>query len=86
MDRVLELNDGTTLKDSYAIAASGKLWIYVHNQAVSMADLFALLNDPGKTEKITGREYGVETEWTGYTKLFCVRKEDGGFLSAGLNP
>lgn len=82
MDQVLTLNDGTALGGSYAIENDGKLWVYVHTE-IRFAELFALLNDPEKTKKITGNQGGNKTTWRGYKELFCIRKEDG-FFSAGL--
>lgn len=83
MDRMLKLNDGSILENSYAIEASGRLWIYVYGET-GMVELFRLLSNPGKTQKITGNQYGAETVWTGYTDLFYIRSEDDGSFSAGL--
>lgn len=83
MDQKLELNDGTELVDSYAIEAGGVLWVYCY-AGISFGDLFALLNDPEKTGTITMTRAGTETEFNGYDELFCIRKEDVNFISAGI--
>ena len=83
MDQKLTLNDGTELENSYAIEAGGVLWVYCY-AAITFGDLFALLNDPEKTDAITMTRAGTETEFDGYRELFCIRKEDVGFISAGI--
>lgn len=83
MNQKLILSDGTELANSYAVQAGGNLWVYVYAQ-ISFAALFGLLNDPAKTDAITLSQGGTETEFDGYDELFCIRKEDGGFISAGL--
>lgn len=83
MDQLLILNDGTRLFPAHAILASGTLWIYLDGQ-ITMAEAFELLNDPEKTVKITADEFGSVTEYTGYTDLFCIRREDYGQVNAGL--
>lgn len=83
MNQKLILSDGTELANSYAVQAGGNLWVYVYAQ-ISFAALFGLLNDPEKTGAITLSQGGTETEFDGYDELFCIRKEDGGFISAGL--
>ena len=45
---------------------------------------FALLNDPEKAKKITMDRGGERTVFRGFKELFCIRKEDGNFISAGL--
>ena len=83
MDRKLTLNDGTELANSYVLRSGNILWVYVYAQ-IGFAELFGLLNDPEKTARIRMETGGDETEHAGYTELFCIRKEDGGFISAGL--
>lgn len=83
MDMTLELNDGTMLDGSYAIKSGGVLWVYVYAE-IGFVELFQLLNDPEKTGTITARQGGVTNEYQGFMELFCIRKEDGGFISAGL--
>ena len=83
MDQKLTLNDGTELGSSYAIENGGVLWVYCYAN-ISFGDLFELLNDPAKTGKITMTQAGTETEFNGYDELFCIRKEDVNFISAGI--
>ena len=83
MNQKLILSDGTELENSYAVNVGGNLWVYVYAQ-ISFTALFSLLNDPEKTGVITLSQGGAETEFNGYDELFCIRKEDGGFISAGL--
>lgn len=83
MDRQLTLNDGTVLEDSYVAQAGSTLWVYVYAE-ITLAALFALLNDPEKAKKITMEQMGQKVTFRGYKELFCIRKEEGGFISAGL--
>ena len=83
MNQKLTLNDGTVLENSYAFQDGSNLWVYVY-AAISFGELFALLNDPEKVKKITAERDGAESVFRGYKELFCIRKENGGFISAGL--
>lgn len=83
MDSQLTLNDGTVLKDSYVIQSGNTLYLYCYAE-IAFGDLFAVLNDPEKAKKITMQQSGEKTVFRGYKELFCVRKEDGNFISAGL--
>ena len=77
----LQLNDGTVLADSYAIC-SGRLFFYL--SGVTMAEAFALMNDPEKTCVIISRRYGTEQEFDGYTDLVNLTKEDDGRITGSL--
>jgi len=81
--RRLILNDGTELQDSYVISSGSVLWVYVYAR-IGFAELFDLLNDRRKTARVTLDQEGTMAYFDGYTDLFCIRKEDGGFISAGL--
>lgn len=83
MEQKLTLNDGTDLLGSYAIQTGAILWLYVYSE-ISFGDLFALLNDPETVKKVQMTLNGEKTTFRGYKELFCIRKEDGGFISAGL--
>ncbi len=83
MEQKLTLNDGTELAGSYAIQSGERLFVYVYAE-IGFGELFALLNDPEKTEQITVKQFGEETVHRGYRELYCIRKEDGGWISAGL--
>ena len=84
MEAILILNNGARLFPAHAIEAGGILWVYIDNPDATLADVFDLLVDPEKTSRIVANEYGVISEFTGYTDLFCIRKEDYGQVSAGL--
>ena len=83
MAQMLILNDGTILDPAHAILASGVLWVYLDGN-LTLEDAFVLLIDPDKTAKITSQEFGIVTEYEGYTDLFCIRREDNGQVNAGL--
>lgn len=83
MEQSLILNDGTVFDGSYAIQSGDRLWVYVYAD-ITMADLFALLNDPEKTKIIMVKRFGDNLSFCEYKTLFCIRIEDEGFISAGL--
>ena len=83
MDTKLTLSNGTELQGSYAIQIGNTLWVYCYAE-IGFGQLFALLNDPEKVAAITMTQAGTETDFDGFTELFCIRKEDAGFISAGL--
>ena len=82
MDQTLQIGNAV-LAGSYAFTSGDVLWVYVYAE-ISLADLFALLNEPENTQEITASRFGETTVFSGYTELFCIRKEEEGFLSAGL--
>lgn len=82
MDQTLQIGNAV-LVGSYAFLSGDVLWVYVYAE-ISLADLFAMLNEPENTQEIRASRFGEETVFTGYTELFCIRKEEEGFLSAGL--
>ena len=83
MDGKLTLSDGTELEYSTVTQAGRILWVYCYAR-ISFGDLFALLNDPEKVAEISMSQGSQVTWYDGFTELFCIRKEDAGFLSAGL--
>ena len=81
--RQITLNDGTVLQDSYVIQDGNILWVYIY-AAISFEDAFLLLCNPDNVKKVTLEQFGEKTVFKGFTELFCIRKEDGGFISAGV--
>ena len=79
----LILNDGTELDNSYVIQVGARLWVYIYG-SITFQRVFELLNDPTKTTSIICDQYGKRNTYDGFTDLFCMRKEDGGWISAGL--
>ena len=56
----------------------------MYDQNVSFQDFFLTLNDPNATGTITQINNGSEVDYTGFTELFVVRKEDDNYMTAGL--
>ena len=79
----ITLNDGTVLENSHVLLSRNVLWFYLNG--VSFEDAFALMSDVDKTIRIVASSYGSETEYTAYTDLFCLRREDDGMITGGLN-
>lgn len=83
MNEQLTLNDGTVIAPAHAIEADGTLWVYIDG-GMTLAEVFGLLCDPLKTERITADRYGDITVHEGFTDLFCITREDDGQVNAGL--
>lgn len=84
MNQFLILNDGTRLLEAHAILSGGTLWVYLDG-GLTLTQAFNLLSDQEKTRHITANEFGVISEFNGFTDLFCIRREDNGQVNAGLN-
>ena len=80
--QTMELNDGTLLENSYAIQNGNVMWFYISGK--TLVEAFALMNDPAKTATVTVDRYGAVTEISGYTDLFCIRRESDGMITGGL--
>lgn len=77
----LTLNDGTVL-NGHLIETDGRLFLYVYD--LSMAEVFTLLIQPAKTEKIIANRNKQEQVVMGYRKLVSVSDEGGGMISGAL--
>lgn len=84
MEQILILSDGTVLAPAHAILAGSVLYVYIDAGGMTLAEAFALLNDPEKTGTIVANEYGEITTYEGYTDLYCITREDDGRVNAGL--
>ena len=82
MDRKLKLNDGTILEDSYVLQAGDTLWWYIYCE-ITFENAFALLSNSELVKKVIATQYGEETTYRGFKELFVIRKEDGGYITAG---
>lgn len=80
MDEKLILNDGTELT-GHMIETDSRLFVYLYE--ITMADAFALLNDPEKTKVIKGERYGEKQTVRGYKHLCSVSEEMGGQMISG---
>lgn len=79
----LTFNDGTVLEYSNAHLSDGRLFIYIQN-GMSMQEVFSLLIDPEKTEKIISNGPGKEKTYEGYTRLMTVNDEGNDLITAML--
>lgn len=81
----LTLNDGTILQNSSALVSSGSLFVYVQQTAITLADVFNLLIEPTKTERIIYTQVnGEEITFLQYEKLIAIRDEGNGLITAVL--
>ena len=80
----LTFNDGTVLENTTAIQDGDSLYLYMNDDNVTMHDAFLLLEDAEKTQTIVGHQYGIDTEYVGYTDLTSIRKERRIKFSAAL--
>ena len=74
MNEKLTLADGTEIAGAHVMEDGAALWFYVLD-GMTMAEVFALVNDPEKTGRITARRFGEETVYSGYTDLRSIRKD-----------
>ena len=77
----ITMKDGTEIQGGYVIPGNGRLWFYVNN-GMTMAEVFALFNNPEKTDRISCSR-NTEEVFEGYTDLFTVQKT-GSMISGGL--
>lgn len=91
MERAIRLNrklilEGTVLENSYVnLSSNGRnLFVYIYDKNVTFADAFNLLNNPAKTSTIISEQSGDWTTYNGFVELVSIRKEDSGFIAAGL--
>ena len=82
MDEMIKLLDGTEILSAHVLESDGALWFYVQN-GMTMAEVFAVMNDPAKTGSITALRFHETTVYSGYTDLHSIRK-DGGQISGCL--
>ena len=81
MDEKLILNDGTEIK-GYFIISDSRLFVYMTD--ISLADAFALMNDPEKTKVIKEDRYGEKTTARGFKHLYTITEESDNMVSAAL--
>ena len=68
----LVLADGTVLENSSCGFAERDLWCWIHD--VTMAECFAIFNDPEKTKEIAA-VYNTQTViYKGFTELLAVKR------------
>lgn len=83
MDEFLTLNDGTVLQNATVIQSGYNLFFYLHD--ITMEAAFSLMDDPEKTGRIVATSYGTRAEYTGFTDLRSVTKEDDGMITGRLS-
>lgn len=74
MSETLTFMDGTEIVGAHVMEDGAALWFYVQG-GMTMAEVFALTNDPEKTGEITARRFGEKTVYSGYTDLRSIRKD-----------
>lgn len=76
----LELNDGTILENSYSAESMDNLFLYIRN-GMNMMQVFMLLTDPQKTERIVYRSGDKMVEHNGFLNMSGINTEFGGLVS-----
>ena len=79
----LTLNDGTVLLDSNVYQDENRLYVYINN-GDGMKEVFDLLIDPEKTQRIERKATGIDDIFEGFTKLINVTDEGNGMITAVL--
>ena len=72
----ITLADGTVLEDAHVLQDENRLFFYIQN-GMSMAEVFALMNDPAKTASIRAFRYQQETVYEGFTDLRNISRDAG---------
>jgi len=73
---MLTFADGTTAEGHILPDGMG-IRIYVYLTGMSLADGYALMNDPDKTESITAYNHGTTTVYEGFTEVIAISTEFG---------
>ena len=81
MIATLILNDGTELEGS-AKQVNGNLSVYVYQK--TLAELFAILNDPEKVSKIVYKWNNGTSTFKGYKHLKSITELETQFIGATL--
>ena len=81
MDKII-LADGTVIENAYVLQSIGRLWFYFTN-GMNIREVFALMADPEKTERITMIRGETETVYEGYVSILNIMR-DTGLVSGGL--
>lgn len=80
----LTLNNGTILENSNAHRDGERLYVYIQNGS-TMAEVFGLLNDPEKTEKIIKKAPEMDDQtFNEFKKLIAVTDQENGMITAVL--
>ena len=79
----LRLSDGTDLQDSYVALSDNKLFFYIHD-GKTMAQVFALMNDPEKTALIQYIGGNNVIEYHDYTVLVSISTGHDGLITGVL--
>ena len=79
----LILNDGTELFDSYVALSDDRLFFYIQD-GKTLAQVFALMNDPEKTSLIQYIGGDTVREYHDYTMLVSISTGVDGLISGAL--
>ena len=77
----LTFNDGTRTEGSL-LETETRLFLYFNDR--TMADAFAIVNDPEKTKTITADQGSGKVTVEGYRTLKSISAETGGMIEASL--
>lgn len=75
MSKKIILNDGTEIENSHVLTAADSLFVYIR-QPASMAEIFAKMNVPENTGRITAEANGETSVYEGYTDLRSIQKDE----------
>lgn len=73
MDRYLQMNDGTILKDSYALESRYGLIVNILDESYNIIKAFSLLTDQEAVRKILYHYYKAELTFEGYTNIVSIQ-------------
>lgn len=77
----LTLNNGQTIVGKM-LEVNGRLFLYM--EGITLADAFALLNDPDNTKTIKMERDGKQSTANGYKHLYAISEGNNGIIDAAL--
>ena len=76
MDETILLANGTLIENAHCLESSGVLFVYIQGTD-DMQTYFNLFIEPENLTEIHENRFGQESEYTGYTELYSITKENG---------
>ena len=76
MDETIMLADGTLIENAHGLESSGMLFVYILGTE-DLRTYFDLFIEPENLTVIHENRYGQEKDYTGYTDLYSITKENG---------
>ena len=76
MDETILLANGTLIENAHCLESSWVLFVYIQGTE-DMQTYFDLFINPENLTVIHENRYGQEKDYTGYTDMYSITKENG---------